>query len=347
MTLTKSVSRGTTLRKYDATNQILCLQWMDNKIVSLTSSLQISGKVTVTRRSGLNLLHLPAEKALKAYQDGMDGVDRSDQYRERGAGFASKSHYKKWYKKSYFAVLDFMLLNAFFAWNMSAEEVDGRFKLKRSEFYAAYSEELIAFIDHIGGEGGASVHIPKEILNGHKPIPTKNKERFRCAVCKLEEGWLSKKEMLHQYGHGSRQQRYMAVCNTCGISAHSLPVAWHRKIFGIEELKGLSCFEIAHHSNCAGLWNTNHNAGTEAVRKGKKIRRQCYYVSTAHPIYKYLRESYGFTRSYTYIQRKRKGLPKDHADSNEEDEFWDTQELEDSEKVYDDDSSNKEKELGA
>ena len=71
-----------------------------------------------------------------------------------------------------------------------------------------------------------------------------------------------------------------------------------------------------------------------------------FYVSTAHPIYKYLREAYGFTRSYTYIQRKRKGLPKDDGDSSEEDEFWDTQELEDSEKVYDDDSSNKE-ELGA
>ena len=54
----------------------------------------------------------------------------------------------------------------------------------------------------------------------------------------------------------------------------------------------------------------------------------------------------GSCQSYTYIQRKRKGLPKDDADSSEEDEFWDTQELEDSEKVYDDDSSNKE-ELGA
>ena len=69
----------------------------------------------------------------------------------------------------------------------------------------------------------------------------------------------------------------------------------------------------------------------------------CFHSS---PNLQILRESYGFTRSYTYIQRKRKGLPKDDADSGDEDEFWDTQELEDSEKVYDDDSSNKE-ELGA
>ena len=50
----------------------------------------------------------------------MHAVDRGDQYRELGADFASKSHYKKWYKKAFFAVLDFMLLNSFFAWNMAA-----------------------------------------------------------------------------------------------------------------------------------------------------------------------------------------------------------------------------------
>ena len=60
----------------------------------------------------------------------MGGVDRSDQYRERGSGFASKSHYKKWYKKAYFAVMDFMVLNSYFAWNMSAPDVSGRFEVK-------------------------------------------------------------------------------------------------------------------------------------------------------------------------------------------------------------------------
>ena len=47
MTLTESTKRGTTLRKYDATNKILCMQWMDNKVVSLTSSLTLSGLVPV------------------------------------------------------------------------------------------------------------------------------------------------------------------------------------------------------------------------------------------------------------------------------------------------------------
>jgi hypothetical protein len=96
MTLSKSAPRGPTMRTYDKQNKILCIQWMDNKVVSLTSSLEISGDVPVKRRS--NVLSLVVYKSLQAYQEGMDGVDPSNQYMERGAGFASKAHYKEWYK---------------------------------------------------------------------------------------------------------------------------------------------------------------------------------------------------------------------------------------------------------
>jgi hypothetical protein len=47
MTLTKPAPRGTTLEKYDATNTLLCLQSMDNNVVSLTLSLKVSGMVPV------------------------------------------------------------------------------------------------------------------------------------------------------------------------------------------------------------------------------------------------------------------------------------------------------------
>ena len=53
----------------------------------------------MSRRSGADILNLEVEKALKAYQDGMDAVDRGDQYREGGGGFASKARYKMWYKR--------------------------------------------------------------------------------------------------------------------------------------------------------------------------------------------------------------------------------------------------------
>ena len=99
MTLQKSGERGTGFARYDPVNKLVCLQWLDNKVVNLNSSLQVSGLVDIKRRSGSQLLNMQCEKALKQYQEGMDAVDRSDQYRERGAGFACKAHYKKWYKK--------------------------------------------------------------------------------------------------------------------------------------------------------------------------------------------------------------------------------------------------------
>ena len=43
----------------------------------------------------------------------------------------------------FFAILDVMVLNAFFAWNMSGEEVEVGFKEARSNFYAALSEEFM------------------------------------------------------------------------------------------------------------------------------------------------------------------------------------------------------------
>ena len=117
----------------------MCIQWVDNKVVSCLSTLQLSGEDVCSRRSGSNILYLSVPKALKAYQQGMGAVDRCDQYQERGAGFAAKSHYQKWYKKTYMAILDFMLVNSFFAWNMSVPEVEGRMKVTRHEFYAALS----------------------------------------------------------------------------------------------------------------------------------------------------------------------------------------------------------------
>ena len=79
---------------------------MDNKIVSFTSSLEIPGLVGANHRSGSSVLNLRVERVLREYQQGMDGINRSDQYYERGAGYAAKAHYKKWYKNAYFAIMD-------------------------------------------------------------------------------------------------------------------------------------------------------------------------------------------------------------------------------------------------
>ena len=177
---------------YDRTNKLLVLQWLDNKVVSCTSTLGVSGLVPVNRRSGSQILNLTVERALKCYQEGMDGVDRGDQYRECGGGFAKKAHYKKWYKKAYFAVLDFMLLNGFFAWNMSAKEDPNleRMKVKKSAFYAAVVEEMIVFTKDDAWVDDKAC--PTVVLNDHILVPAVALDRRRCIVCSMEEGWRRK-----------------------------------------------------------------------------------------------------------------------------------------------------------
>ena len=76
---------------YDKTNKVLVLQWKDNKVVSCILTLEISGLVPVKRRVGPNIVEFQVEKALRAYQEFMDAVDRGDQIREVGSGFAYKA----------------------------------------------------------------------------------------------------------------------------------------------------------------------------------------------------------------------------------------------------------------
>ena len=85
---------------HDPVHKVLVIQWIDNKVVGRTSTLNISGLEEVQQRKGADIITLFVEKALHAYQRFMDAVDRGDQYREMGGGFANKAHFKKWYKKA-------------------------------------------------------------------------------------------------------------------------------------------------------------------------------------------------------------------------------------------------------
>ena len=121
MSKTNSI-RGDSRLYYDHTNNVAITQWHDNKIVTVVSTLGVKGKTPVSRRKGPVMIDLTTEMSVRKYQKGMGGIDRGDQCRETGAGFCRKAHFKKWYKKSYFAICDFMLLNSFIAWNIAAGE---------------------------------------------------------------------------------------------------------------------------------------------------------------------------------------------------------------------------------
>lgn len=105
-----------------------------------------------------------------------------------------------------------------------------------------FSEEIIGFTDLQGEEVKTHVDLIDN-LHGHIRIPDNHNERLRCAVCKVEEGWMNKCGIKVSYGQDSHYQRHMSVCLMCGINNHSLRVKWERKIHQADVLSGMSCYQ--------------------------------------------------------------------------------------------------------
>ena len=103
---------------YDDVLQILCVQWKDSKVVNVVSSVVDNNVETVQCQIGSKQQNFLCPTVLRKYQSFMFGVDKGNQLRAAGGGFALKAHFKKWYKKGFFAILDMMLLNAYIAWNI-------------------------------------------------------------------------------------------------------------------------------------------------------------------------------------------------------------------------------------
>lgn len=87
----------------------------------------------------------------------------------------------------------------------------------------------------------------------------------------------------------------------------------------------MSCFQIAHSEHCKGLWRGTKGEDNTTLRKGKVVKNQSYRVSTVHPVYKSLMESYGYTQRG---RRKRTRMDKNHETEldnaiMEGDESWD------------------------
>jgi Transposase IS4 len=138
-------TRGTFKMAYCNGANIAAFQWCDSKVVNCVSSYCNFGVSTIYRQVGAERLSVPCPSAMVHYQQHMGGVDKMDQMRSHFGGFASQSHFKKWYKKSLMAILDCMLLNALNLWNMSAKKVAGREEICRYKFIHCIAEELLRY----------------------------------------------------------------------------------------------------------------------------------------------------------------------------------------------------------
>jgi hypothetical protein len=207
------------------------------------------------------LLILQGPQQLKQYHRFMFGVDKGDQSRMHLGGFARKAHFKKWYKKSFFAILDCMLLNSLISWNLSAE-MDGleRSHLQRYEFYEWIAHD---FLNYNEDEVKKNDVVKKKT---HEKGPTAEKvckiidkrvaggEGNRiCVVCRLDKC---------QSGTTKGLKSKTVYCETCATYIHAHELVEKRTIHEI--MPGLTCHEIYKSELGREIWKKdaqgNHNS---------------------------------------------------------------------------------------
>ena len=238
---------------------MVATKWKDSRILQTISTVMKSGADVVARRVGSTVINVSCPNDIIEYQKHMGGVDKGDQHRTMGAGFANVSHFKKWYKKAFMGLADFSLLQAFSAWNLSVDEMKEknrggevkREKLIKWQFYAAAAEEFMTYIDQ---DEVTRATMTFDTANEHQPraIPKDFwKKHPHCIICSMEEAVKNKVICLAKKKRGRRmfakRRGHLALCSCleCLISAHTTPQEG-TKIGALPYFKGMSCFQIAH-----------------------------------------------------------------------------------------------------
>ena len=278
--MNSSCERGTFKRLVDKRLGMVITRWKDSKMVQTASTIMEKGIGKVERRIGANKIIVPCPYDIIRYTQGMSGVDRGDQVRLVGAGFANVAHFKKWYKKAVLGIADFCILQALSCWNLAVDHPDrdirGEKKIRRLlkwEFCSVASEEMMTYTDE--DDDGASIFSRRKIdnkQNDHKPVPLPKDFHMKvptCMICSMEEG-IMRKVQNHENKKGrffSRRKRNMVICSdpNCNIICHSTCLN-ETKIQKIPQFAGLTCFEIVHHPKCENLFVTIN-------RKEKKYTR--------------------------------------------------------------------------
>ena len=208
--------------------------------------------------------------------------------------------------------------------------------MKHSVFVAVYAEECLTFMDTVELNDHAFDNIYTEHQMGEQYntntildsdtvgiencrtivhlVGKLNPEfgvRPQCIICKIENNWNKKLKKIHvnipmaTNGNGTRSQASMCQCKSCFAIVHCCVIERaERKIEVISNgvFKGMTCWEIAHHRFCKGLFRvetkTIMRKQTDKVTKAVSTKTmRCKYLktNTSHKGYKELMDANNIT----------------------------------------------------
>jgi len=279
MSYSRHCTNGTMKMAVDDANGIMCLQWVDSKVVQVVTTKVNTSVGEVLRQQGSQKQRMPCPEAIIHYQRHMYGVDKGDQIRAHGGGFSIKAHYKKWYKKGFFAILDMILMNALFSWNMAATNNPqlGLSIMSQHDLYWYIAQRMLNYTEVLPlYQSLQKKEAGMALSKGHKP--EKCGPKSICAVCKL--GWnLVKKKNNGKEPPKAGLTLDVARCMGCTIVAHDRPCTVRHTIHSLTEFKDLTCFEIAHTSKGFDIWHRSK----EPLQKDHDEKKRSYNPKTAYP----------------------------------------------------------------
>ena len=212
--------------------QVLALQWVDSKPVSiLTSHYHANAKVSCVRRVKTRGVFsektIPQPLAIHEYNQFMNGVDRSDQM--LACHNVSRKCYR-WWKTLFFHVIDIAVVNSFLLFqHYRKEHPEGLSRPKKYsvvDFREALVRQILKWPEY--DEPPAYEHGPNrstgtEFESVHVPVASDDGTRRYCVVC---------------YREGRGQQKVRTYCSApqCEKYLHIAPgmtcwQKWHSPDF--------------------------------------------------------------------------------------------------------------------
>lgn len=199
-----NVERGS--MRWERDPPILALQWLDNKVVSMLTtienandSLQVRRKTKTAGVWRTRVVQQP--QAIATYNQYMNGVDRSDQI------LAYNNVLRKcmrWWKTLFFHLIDIAVVNSFILFREHQAQFPDVEELRRTSDYslAHFREEIVRQICGFPEYSDPPVRSaarpvsPQEFESVHMPVFTE--ERRNCVVC---------------YKQGRRQLKVQSKCS--------------------------------------------------------------------------------------------------------------------------------------
>jgi len=139
----RNLPRGTHRIAVNHDHQMVAIGWLDNKPVHFVSTADTTEIVTVSRRSGANLIEVSAPVVVANYNKYMGGVDRHDRLRSTYS-LCKRHKFKKYYVKLLLFIFDIGLTNAWVYYKMCHEDVCSK-EGARVDFFQSIAECMVNY----------------------------------------------------------------------------------------------------------------------------------------------------------------------------------------------------------